>query len=188
MTPLEILGFVFGVSGVWLTIKEKVWCFPVGLVNVSISLYLFIQQQLYSDAVQQGVYIPLLFFGWYNWINYSKKNPLPVSRVDWRLASILLLCVIGLSYTMGSLFHHFTDADVPYIDATATALSFAAQYLIAHKKIENWLLWIPVNILYIGIYFYKGLYLYMLRFTIYLVLAITGFGAWKKELNAQQRV
>ena len=85
---------------------------------------------------------------------------------------------------MGTFFHYFTDADVPFLDATATALSFTAQYMIAKKKLENWILWMIVNLMYIGIYSYKGLYLYMILFTIYLGMAVYGYLKWRKELSS----
>ncbi len=188
MNLIELLGFAFGVAGVWLTIKENVWCFPIGLVNVIISLYLFINQHLYSDAIQQGCYIFLLGYGWFNWLKGTNINQLPITKMSYKLALLLLFGAIGLSILMGSFFHHFTDADVPYIDASATALSFAAQYLIARKKIENWLIWIPVNLLYMGIYAYKGLYLYLLLFFIYFVLAIKGYLQWKKEFDISMQL
>ena len=88
---------------------------------------------------------------------------------------------------MGSFSNYFTDAHVPYLDASATALSFVAQFLIAKKKIENWIFWIVVNLMYIGIYFYKELYLYTGLFSVYLLLAINGWFTWKKYLTTPQK-
>ena len=100
-----------------------------------------------------------------------------------RMKTILLLVFITLSFTMGFLFDTYTDADVPYFDASATAMSFIAQYLIARKKIENWLIWMVVNVVYVGIYAYKELYLYAALFTIYLLLAIKGYWSWKAAIK-----
>jgi len=96
----------------------------------------------------------------------------------------LALSISGIlvAISMGSFFHYFTDADVPYLDASATSLSFIAQFLIARKKIENWLIWIVVNIMYVGIYLNKELYLYALLFTVYFILAVMGYREWKKEI------
>ena len=69
MSVIELIGFVFGIAGIWLTIKESAWCFPVGLINVIVSLILFFEQKLYSDVIQQLVYILLLSYGWYKWIS-----------------------------------------------------------------------------------------------------------------------
>lgn len=187
MSLIEILGFVFGVAGVWLTIKENIFCFPVGLINVVISLILFYQQKLYSDAIQQLVYIILLSYGWYKWIagkDYEKD--LEISFSSKNLLFVLLLISIAFSITAGTVFEKYTDASLPYWDSTATALSFAAQWLIAKKKIENWMLWIVANIMYIGIYIYKDLYLYAFLFFIYLILAVQGWIEWRKTYKSNK--
>lgn len=187
MNYLEIAGFVTGVAGVWLTIRQQVWCFPVGLINVVISLFLFIQQQLYSDAVQQVFYIVLLSYGWYNWTSYSGNQLLKVTTLTFQSVVICLITACAIALAMGSFFNYFTDAHVPFLDASATALSFVAQFLIAKKKIENWIFWMVVNLMYIGIYFYKELYLYTGLFAIYLLLAINGWFTWRKSLIALQK-
>lgn len=182
---LEMAGFVFGVAGVWLTIKENIWCFPVGLVNVSISLVLFFQQKLYSDSIQQFVYIILLSYGWYNWYYGNTERQFRITRTGSSMFIIILASAGVLSFTMGWIFSTFTDASFPYLDAGATALSFAAQFMIARKKIENWYLWMIVNITYIAIYINKDLYLYAILFTVYLSLAFAGLRRWKTELQTQ---
>lgn len=190
MTALEITGFIFGVAGVWLTIRENIWCFPAGLVNVIVSAFLFFDQKLYSDVLQQLVYIVLLSYGWINWRKkiYTTEQPtllpeeLPVSRSSPKMLFNCLLAIAALTYIMGTLFKWYTDASVPYWDALATSMSFTAQWLVAKKKIENWLMWMDVNILYTGIYIYKELYLYVILFAIYFILAVAGYYRWKKML------
>jgi nicotinamide mononucleotide transporter len=189
ISPVEIIGFVFGIAGVWLTIKENTWCFPVGLINVIVSLVLFFQQKLYSDAIQQAVYIVLLSYGWYKWIagkDYEKD--LEISFSSKKLLFILLAICIVCSITAGALFKKYSDASLPYWDATATALSFVAQWMIAKKKIENWIIWTVVNLMYIGIYIYKDLFLYALLFFIYLILAIQGWLQWRQVYKAKNLV
>lgn len=183
MTFIEILGFVFGIAGVWLTLRENVWCFPVGLVNVTLSLVLFLDQKLYSDVIQQAVYIILLLYGWYNWLNIKDKKTEIIGKTTSKMWLVLSISAILVAVTMGSFFHYFTDADVPYLDASATALSFVAQFLIARKKIENWLIWMVVNVVYVGIYINRELYLYAILFTVYFILAVWGYKEWKKEMN-----
>jgi len=181
MSLVEIIGFIFGIAGIWLTIKENIWCFPVGLINVIVSLVLFYQQKLYSDAIQQFVYIILLSYGWYKWISRKiETEELKISFSSEKLLIVLFLICIFFSATAGVIFKNYTDASLPYWDATATALSFTAQWMIAKKKIENWILWMVVNIMYIGIYIYKDLFLYAFLFFIYLILAIQGWIKWRK--------
>ena len=183
---LEWTGFISGVIGVWLTSRQNPWCFPVGLANVWISLFLFFEQQLYADTLQQAVYILLLGIGWFNWTR--KKKDKSALQISWsttpeRLLTLLAICCITL--LLGFMLNRHTDASFPWLDSFATALSFTAQFLIARKKIENWLLWIPVNLIYIGIYFQKDLFLYVVLFTVYLGLAINGFLAWIKVKTHQ---
>ena len=185
MSSVEIAGFVFGVAGVWLTLRENVWCFPVGLINVILSLFLFYQQKLYADTLQQFVYIILLSYGWFMWLKGTddKMKNLPVSLCS---NQTLLMCgfafVISTTF-LGVFLSKLTDAIFPWLDSAATSISFVAQWMIAKKKIENWLLWILVNMMYIGIYSSRHLWLYSLLFTVYLALAIIGYLRWKSELK-----
>lgn len=193
MYILEWVGFVFGIAGVWLTIRQHIFCFPVGLINVIVSAYLFYHQRLYNDVLQQFVYMVLLTYGWINWStnrandkldksNTTESRTLVVTSTS-RSQRILLLS-LAAAYTMitGYIFKSFTDARLPFIDAGATALSFTAQFLIARKKIENWLLWMIVNIVYITIYIRAGLLLYAVLFAAYFVLAIKGWYDWSKSM------
>lgn len=186
MSGVEIAGFIFGVIGVWLTLRENVWCFPIGLANVILSLYLFYQQKLYADSLQQFVYIILLGYGWFKWWRGNDTDKkLVVSTSN---SSLLFICAgafIACTLLLGVLLSKFTDATFPWLDSTATSLSFVAQWMIAKKKIENWLIWIVVNIMYIGIYLYKDLWLYSVLFFIYLLLAISGYLKWRKSLKFQ---
>ncbi len=186
---LEITGFICGILGIYLTLKENAWCFPIGLINVILSLYLFYEQQLYADAMQQIVYTILLTYGWYKWlhgaklsehlkINKSSSTVLIVSFFSWLAGTVLL----------GFLLENYTNAATPWPDSAATMLSFIAQWMVAKKKIENWLLWLVVNITYIGIYLYKGLPFYALLFAVYFCLAIWGYNQWKKEMKLDEAV
>ncbi len=186
ISPAEAVGFVFGIAGIWLTIKENSWCFPVGMINVIVSMVLFFQQKLYSDAIQQAVYIILLSYGWYKWITGKDDGKdLKISFSSIKLLFILFVTGLIFSVAAGFLFKKYSDASLPYWDATATALSFIAQWMIAKKKIENWMLWIIVNVMYIGIYIYKDLFLYVILFFIYLILAIQGLIQWRNVYNSK---
>lgn len=188
MNLVEIIGFVFGIAGIWLTIKEHWSCFPVGLVNVVFSLVLFLEQKLYSDTIQQAVYIVLLSYGWYKWQNRKYQIRPTISFLNFSDKVQLLVIGLIVAASMGLFFDFYTDAEVPYLDAVATSMSFIAQFLIARKKMENWIIWMAVNCLYIGIYTYKELYLYTFLFAIYLALAIQGYFSWKKMMNVKQNV
>lgn len=182
MEPLEIIGFVFGVAGVWLTSRGNVWCFPVGLVNVVVSLFLFYNHKLYSDALQQSVYVVLLSYGWYQWANGKSGKNLTIKNITPTSFIYAFLAGTVLTSTLGYFFSVYTDADLPWIDAGATSLSFIAQFFIARKIIQNWIIWIVVNVIYVGVYLYKDLHLYAVLFAIYLILAIYGYRSWKQAM------
>lgn len=185
MTLTEIAGFIFGILGIWLTIRENVWCFPVGIINVTISFFLFKNQLLYADALQQIVYFILLSYGWFQWSKGITSQSLKITRISFNWSLKLLAATVALAVIMGNLFDRFTDASLPYWDSSATAICFTAQFLVARKKLENWHLWIVANCMYIGIYIQKELYLYSILFLIYLILAFYGLNTWKRQESTQ---
>jgi nicotinamide mononucleotide transporter len=180
MTTLELFGVVTGIVGVWMTLRQNVWCFPVGLANVIVSLLLFYEQHLYADTLQQAVYIPLLIYGWIHWKQENEKvfSPGWMSARE-RLSAALVIVAGGLF--LGGMLKQFTTAHFPWADSMATAGAFVAQYLVARKKTENWILWMGVNMAYILIYFYKDLHGYMVLYTLYLLLAVMGYREWSKK-------
>ncbi len=182
VNQLELIGFAFGIIGVYLTFKENSLCFPTGLINVAVSSILFYQQQLFADTLQQLVYIPILFYGWYAWKFKLANTKLTIGTLSKAEKLNYTAITVLFAAALGTLLRNHTTASIPWIDSAATAASFLAQYLIARKKIENWIIWIAVNVLYIGIYTYKGLPLYSILFFIYLILAISGYRTWKKQL------
>lgn len=187
---LEAAGFITGVAGIWLTIRRHISCFPVGIANVAISAWLFYGQKLYADVLQQGVYFALLAYGWHHW-NHSRSHATftPATWLDANGRVLLVLCIAGSTLLLGSLLQHFTDAVLPWADSFATSTAFAAQFLIARRKTENWILWLIVNLCYILIYLQRELPLYTLLFTIYFMMAIAGLHSWTRlspsKVNAE---
>ena len=186
MNFVEIFGVIFGFICVWLTIRENIWCWPVGIVNVSLFLVMFYQAKLYADMGLQAVYIVLSIYGWYQWLHGGvDAGKLPVSRTGRGLLLGLLTLTAAGTLLMGWSLDRWTDADIPYWDSLTTVMSLVAQFLLARKIIENWLFWIGADILFIGIYLYKGLYLTSLLYCLFLGLAITGFMTWKKTMEKE---
>jgi nicotinamide mononucleotide transporter len=188
MEWVEYAGFASGALGVWLTIRQKIACFPVGILNVCLSAWLFWEQKLYADTLQQCVYLVLLVFGWMEWGKKKEVTPLPVSRLNIKESLLLLTATAAGTALLFKLLRTYTDAHYPLPDSFATCLAFTAQYLIAKKKIENWILWVTVNVIYIVIYSRKDLHLYVVLNSIYLLLSFYGFASWKKEqINSSNR-
>ena len=187
MPTLEFLGFLFGVLCVLFLIIRHVLTWPFGIAYVLVSLVVFIQQKLYADFTLHVFFLIMNIYGWYYWV-YGKKEQqaeVPITSIgasSW--LGILVICAIGI-VLWGFALNTYTDADLAYWDSTTSVLSFAAMWLTARKKIENWTLWLVVDILATGIYFYKGIYFYCLLYLIYIGMAIAGYMAWKKAMRAQ---
>lgn len=180
-SALEITGFITGVLGVWLTIRRKILCFPIGIINVLIYAYLFQSEKvrLYADALLQIIYLILLVYGWMVW-NRSKNEKEEIRTVFILLAKKLVIIGVLSTIALGVFLSHYTNASLPYLDAILTIISLIAQWMIAKKMIENWLLWIVVNTIYIPLYVYKGLAFTSILYLLFLILAINGWYNWRK--------
>lgn len=185
MNTLEIIGALFGIAGIWLTVKEKVLCFPVGIINVAITAYLVFNLKLYADTLQQIVYFILLIIGWTNWSKIDKSSAIKINFLNSQQRLLTLIVFITGSGFMYFLLKNYTDAALPFWDSTGTIICFIAQYFIAKKKIENWLLWMVANVMYIAIFYVKGMEYYSVLSIIYLVQALVGWGEWRKKINVQ---
>lgn len=185
LKSLEIIGFLSGILGVWLTMKKNLWCFPIGLINVTLSLYLFFLQGLYADSLQQIVYIILLLYGWYTWNTTRSETqpPLVIGRLNSKEIFFTLLIIAITTLLLGTTLSKYTDAKLPFLDSFATSCAFLAQYFIARKKIETWILWMIVNVIYVGIYLNNEMYLYVVLFGIYGILTVMGWNSWRTELK-----
>ena len=183
MDPLEIAGFVTGVVAVWLTVRQNVWCWPLGLVNVALFAVVFFRARLYADMGLQGVYFALCLYGWWKWLHGGAAHgPLPVGRTPrgWSLGLAGLAAVFAVG--LGAFLSRATDAALPWLDSSLTAGSLAAQYLQARKWIENWWIWLAVDVVYVGMYVFKRLYLTAGLYAVFLGLAVAGFVEWRRAL------
>jgi len=182
MPWIEISATVFGFLCVLFTIRKNIWCWPTGLVQVLLYIFVFYQAKLYSDLILHVVYVGMQLFGWYYWLHGGANHKeAPVTKVGnfvYWIVGVLLGTVLW-----GCGMAKFTDASVPYYDAFTTVASLAAQWLLCKKKLESWYLWIAVDVVAIGVYFYKQLYFTSGLYTAFLVMATIGLFAWKKSLE-----
>jgi len=188
VSTIEIVATVFGLASVLLTVRQNIWCWPTGLIMVFLYIFIFYEARLYSDMGLQVVYVVLQIYGWYHWLHGGKdKGELKVMRIGRRGAAgwalVAVACTFGLGYTMRT----FTNASLPYWDAAATVMSLIAQWLMARKVLESWVIWIAVDVLSIGIYLAKGLYPTMVLYVAFLVLATMGLFAWRKSWKQAQK-
>ena len=189
MNPYEAAGVLFGIVAVYLTVRENVWCWPLGLVNVALFVFVFWRARLYADMGLQVVYVGLCLYGWYEWLHGGPNHgALAVSRTPrWTIGLLALLGTAGAGL-LGLFLTRHTDASVPFWDSSTTSFSLAAQFMQTRKWLESWIVWIVVDVVYVGIYVYKSLYLTAGLYTVFLALAVLGFREWKESLTAGPRI
>lgn len=181
MTWLEAIAVIFGISSVYYSMKENILVFPTGIVSTLIYVWICLQIGLYADMGINAYYFSMSIYGWYVWSRPTEKgNVLPVSWLGKKgvIESVLLFLVsyVLLAFTLVQ----FTDSDVPYIDSFTTASAFVGMYLMAKKKVENWIAWIITDVVSVPMYFYKGLILTSFQYLLFTALAVMGLIAWIK--------
>lgn len=186
ITIIEWAAAAAGLINVFLLTRQTIWAWPAGLTSVFLYAFVFYHNRLYSDVVLHIIYVCLNIFGWYKWATKSvvQSESLKVSTLTVKeilLWSILIL--IGF-FIWGTLLSKNTNADFAYPDAFILMASLVAQYLLAVKKLENWIIWIIVDIVAVTIYFLKGLYVTSVLYLIYLILCIHGYFEWRKSINS----
>ncbi len=183
LTWLEIIAFASGLIYVVLAARENVWCWAVGLINVIAFFIISIKALFYSDAGLQVFYFVLTLYGWYQWVYASKTNNQQSLNITTTSNNIWIRIIVFITIStllQGSLLAAYTNTDVPYWDSLTTSISLAATWMVANKKLENWLLWILVDPIYVGLFYYKGWYLSSFLFAIYTLIAIAGYFSWRK--------
>ena len=187
MSYYEIIGAAFGLVSVWLTVKENIWLWPTGLISVCFYIVVFFQAKLYANMGLQVVFIALQIYGWHEWLRGGKdRGRLEISRTGLKLAVLLAAVTFVLTAVMGYLLSTRTDASLPYGDSTATVLSLIAQWMLAKKLIENWIVWIVIDAITIGLCLYNNLFATAALYVAFLVLAVTGLIEWRKTVKRFQ--
>lgn len=183
MDPLELTAVAFGLACVWLTVRQHIACWPTGLVMVILYIYIFFQARLYSDAGLQVVYVVLQIYGWYNWLHGGEdRGVLAVARIRPAESAVWVGVAFAGTTALGYFMSTHTDAALPFADATVTVLSLIAQYLMARKILESWLIWITVDVVAIYVFLTKGLHLTAGLYAVFLVLATMGYFEWRRTL------
>jgi nicotinamide mononucleotide transporter len=186
MTPLEIAAALASAIGIWLTTRRKLSSWPVTLLACILYALVFQREKLYSDMLLQFVYFAFGIYGWWNWWRGLKaEGTVRVEPLSSRaLALGIVIGAVG-SFLLGFLMVRYTDAALPFIDASLTSFSLIAQFWATRKYIANWWLWIVIDSLEIGVFLYKHLYLTAALFAFFVFLAVLGLRAWQKALESQ---
>lgn len=183
----EFLAVVFSLVCVLLTIKENIWQWSFGILGVIFYFILYHQEKLYASKWLQLVFIALQIYGWYEWLHGGKdKGELKISRTSIRLNFLLGGLAIAGTTAMAYGFAKYTDNTSPLLDSAVTVLSLIAQWMLAKKYLENWLVWIAVNLLTIVLGIRQKLYPTAGLYAVLLILAIIGFLEWRKTYRNLQ--
>ena len=183
-SPLEWLATVSGFICVYLVIKRSIWCFAFGFVQVSIYTWIFYDVKLYSDMALHVFYIGFQIYGWLLWKNsQDPSGHVIVNQGTGKEYVLWIIAIIVSTVLLGTMMARYTDASFPYPDAFTTCASLVAQWLLSHKKLMNWTVWIVVDIVAIAIYWQKGLFPTSALYACFLVMAIIGQWQWYKHLN-----
>ena len=182
---LELVGVLLGIVTVYLSARENVWSWPTALLNAALFVVVFLRAGLYSDMGLQVVYFVLSLYGWYEWL-YGGKNhtELHVSRTPRRSWPVFIVVALAGWLTLGAITKRIPGSALPYGDAALATVSLVAQYMMTKKMLENWLLWIVVDVFYVGMFIYKGLNLVAFNYAVYLGLAVVGYVEWRRSLRA----
>jgi len=184
VTWAELLGFVTGAVGVWLTVRFDIWNFPIGIANNVFFLVLFWAARLYADASLQIAYLVLGVVGWWEWLHGGERRTKRVmGNASVRMLIFLGVLVVPATWALTVILGRAHDI-APFWDALTTALSLAAQWLLNLKRFENWFFWIAADIVYVPLYFVKALYLTGIVYVLFSTMCLMGLRAWRRQLAA----
>ena len=183
---LEITAVIFGFASVWYSKQNNILVFPTGLISTSIFVYLLFKWQLIGDMMINGYYFMMSLYGWYIWTRkIDSEHVTPISKTtknEQFLVGVIFITTLLMVFVVYQIFEMWTSW-VAYVDTFTTALFFVGMWLMAKRKIENWIFWIIADIISVPLYFYKGFTFTSLQYLSFTILAIFGFLAWKKHLN-----
>lgn len=186
--PLEFVGLIIGLLYLYLEYKANIWLWPVGVIMPLVYIVIFFESKFYADM---GIYIYYFFasiYGWYIWAKHrkvTKNDETFISHLPYKYIGRLSIIFLLVFATIAFILIRYTDSTVPYGDSFTTTLSILAMWLLAHKYIEQWLLWIVVNIVSTGLYFWKGLDTTAVLFIIYSIIPVFGYFKWKRMIAEQ---
>jgi len=183
---LEMIGVVFGFLSVWYAKKENILVFPTGIISTGIFVYILWVYGLLGDMLINGYYFSMSIIGWYLWTRkVDADHFIPITKTNrkekkWSIFLFVSAVVfVFLVYTFFDKFNSWTA----YVDTLTTAIFFVGMWLMAKKKLENWIYWIIGDVISVPLYLYKGLIFTSLQYLLFTIIAFYGYMAWKKNLN-----
>lgn len=191
LVVLELLGVFFGFLSVWYSMKENILVFPTGIISTGIFVYLLWVFGLLGDMMINGYYFSMSIYGWYVWTRkVDGEHFIPITKTtlkEKKWSAFLFLATTAFVAIVYLAFNKF-DTWAAYVDTLTTALFFVGMWLMAKKKLENWIYWILGDIISIPLYWYKGLIFTSFQYLLFTIIAVFGYLAWRKSLNKSHRI
>lgn len=188
-TPLELLSFLLSVATVWFNIRQSHWGWLFAIISSATYGLVFFGSRLYGDMGLQLVFISVSIYGWYQWLHGDDSHErLPVTELSTRGRYIAAAAWLGGFAVLAWFLKSYTDTDVPNSDGFLTAGSLVGQLLLSRKKIENWHVWIIVDVLYVALYLHKHLVLTAILYAVFVGMAVMGLRAWRGDVPASGRM
>ncbi len=185
MTPLEIIASALGITSVWLTVRQNPLCWPIGLLMVLLYAWFFFDARLYSAVLLHGVFAAMQLYGWWQWrqgVDDSGRRPVSTAGRNEVLIGLGAALLLGLA--LGLAMARLTEAVYPWPDALLTAFSLLAQLWMALKRWQCWLLWIVVDVLYVGFFAFQEYWLTAGLYGVFTALAVLGLREWRASRTA----
>jgi nicotinamide mononucleotide transporter len=187
MSPIEVAGFALSLVMVICSIKELHWSWPLAITSSILYFFVFKDSLLYGEAGLQLVFAGLALWGWWQWLRKGDdlQPALVIQRLSVRGWWLLIVVSALLWPALALLLQHFTDSDVAWWDALPTALSLVGQALLGRKYIENWLVWVVVNVISVALFAHKALWLTCVLYALFSVMSVWGWRTWQRKLLSQ---
>jgi nicotinamide mononucleotide transporter len=183
---LEIVAVIFGFLSVWFSKQNKIWVFPAGMISTLIFVYLLFKWELLGDMLINGYYFIMSIYGWYIWtrkVDKTHVNQISTTTFkEKKISIVLFIAALLFVFIIYQKFDKWTSW-VAYIDTITTAIFFVGMWLMAKRKIENWIFWIVGDLISVPLYLYKGFTFTSFQYFGFTFIAIFGYLAWKKNLH-----
>ncbi len=186
----EIIATITGLLYIIYSVERNILLWPYGIVSSAIFVYVCLQAGIYADMGLYAYYVLIGFYGWYHWHRGTADSDgnriLPVRKITLKQGLLLFFLTLGIYFILLYILKNYTTSTIPYWDSFTTAVSITATWMLTQKIMEHWILWIVVDSMTMGLYFYKGLYPAITLYLVYTILAFTGYIEWNREWKAQQ--
>lgn len=181
---LQIVGTLLGLLYLWLEYRANIWLWIVGAIMPMVHGVLYLSSGIYADAMMQLYYVFAGIYGLYVWLRGAKRAEKVVNiqytPTKWIIPLVVVYAVLHV--VMYYLLSEFTDSRVPFFDSMSTALSIVAMWMLSRKLVEQWLVWLVVDAISVGLYLYKGIPITAMLYTLYCALALAGYMRWRKQV------